>query len=261
MMRNDSPPPPMTNPTEKYCVKKHKRWNASTRNLWQEYAPHRERVMSVLSGGVEASQSVGLVGAGNCNDVDLCALHRVFGKIIFVDPDPQAVQKGLKRQGLPQQSTAIFPYPLEVLPNSSLVAAKVDRAVSLCVLSQLFTKESSLLTSSEIQESLATHLLHLGQLANQDCIVISDFAVLNLDYDGIDFEHTSITSRLSSIANMGRFLVGLRTSETDRVLLDHKDLRAMFLPSKLLDIWVWKQGNRNLAVWALLLEKNRLTYN
>ncbi len=76
--------------------------NRESADAWQLYAPHRERVTSLIlqSLGSDSSGCVCLLGAGNCNDVDLNRLVDRCSEVHLVDLDADAMRSGIERQGL-----------------------------------------------------------------------------------------------------------------------------------------------------------------
>jgi hypothetical protein len=79
-------------------TQEHRRRNETTRDRWQEIAPHRARVMQLLveARGV-AGPSLCLLGAGNGNDVELAELAGAFERIALVDLDEQALARAVDR--------------------------------------------------------------------------------------------------------------------------------------------------------------------
>ena len=76
----------------------HRRRNETTRDRWQEMAPHRARVMQLLAEArAAAGPSLCILGAGNANDVELSALAGVFERIALVDLDEQALARAVER--------------------------------------------------------------------------------------------------------------------------------------------------------------------
>ena len=76
----------------------HRRHNQETAAAWEWFASHRARVTAEL---VRAgSRSVGIWGAGNCNDVDLQVLLQHYGQVTLYDIDYQAMIEGVERQSL-----------------------------------------------------------------------------------------------------------------------------------------------------------------
>lgn len=76
--------------------------NRDSRTGWAAYAPHREIVTRLIldSAPQDASElTLSVLGAGNCNDLDLDQLAARFSKISLVDVDTESVEEGLQRQG------------------------------------------------------------------------------------------------------------------------------------------------------------------
>ena len=67
--------------------------NRTTADAWSRYAPHRQRVMAMVPDGRDAL----LLGAGNCNDVDLRALAERFEALHLADVDGVACDAAVKR--------------------------------------------------------------------------------------------------------------------------------------------------------------------
>ena len=92
---------PATNPSANPVRDMQERFNLSTRSHWQHFAAHREQVEQLLL--PDCSHPAGRVcvlGAGNCNDLDLCRLAGRFEEIHLVDLDPSAIAQAVRRQGV-----------------------------------------------------------------------------------------------------------------------------------------------------------------
>jgi hypothetical protein len=76
-------------------------FNASSRGQWDGFAGHRRKV-SALLGAVAALGRTRLcvLGVGNGNDLDLPALLEVHREVHLVDLDPEALERGVGRQGV-----------------------------------------------------------------------------------------------------------------------------------------------------------------
>jgi hypothetical protein len=75
--------------------------NASTRGQWDWYAPHRRHIERLL---VPPNPGVGrlcVLGAGNCNDLDLRYLTQAYAQVHLVDIDRHAVEHAVARQQIP----------------------------------------------------------------------------------------------------------------------------------------------------------------
>lgn len=89
-------------------AKEHERRNDSTKDCWDVMASHRDRVTQLVSASGErqreensfAGLSLCVLGAGNCNDLDLGQLILLFDDVTLVDLDTQALQDAVLRQAV-----------------------------------------------------------------------------------------------------------------------------------------------------------------
>jgi hypothetical protein len=81
----------------------HLAFNAASRTSWPWFSEHRERVLNLIrshSRQPAASGALAVLGAGNCNDLDLTQLLKKFATVDLVDLDQLALDAGIARQGL-----------------------------------------------------------------------------------------------------------------------------------------------------------------
>ncbi|MDB5173443.1 MAG: hypothetical protein JWN51_2216 [Phycisphaerales bacterium] len=79
--------------------KKQARLNRSTRGQWGLYASHRAEIERLLVPERRGGR-ICVLGAGNCNDLDLQWLVEAYREVHLVDIDGDALQQAAKRQGL-----------------------------------------------------------------------------------------------------------------------------------------------------------------
>ncbi|AGA28772.1 hypothetical protein [Singulisphaera acidiphila] len=80
---------------------RHLEFNAGSRGQWDGFAGHRERVTQLLAAGGRPGESrLCVLGAGNCNDLDLPTLLKAHGNVYLVDLDHDALAQGAERQGV-----------------------------------------------------------------------------------------------------------------------------------------------------------------
>jgi hypothetical protein len=84
--------------------------NRETQDAWESFRSHREEVMQLLCEGYpspgatvssetpEKAERICLLGAGNCNDLELPQLLDTFSEVHLVDLDGEALRAGVKRQ-------------------------------------------------------------------------------------------------------------------------------------------------------------------
>ena len=134
-----------------------RRRNLERRDSWDCFSAHRAQATRLLSEGATAADagSLCVLGAGNCNDLDLNSLTRSFDRIHLVDLDAEALREGVRRQGL-AESDGIIQHGVDLIGgqpgNGPLDAAELlttlrdvphvsdvkhDRVASICTLSQV----------------------------------------------------------------------------------------------------------------------------
>ncbi len=91
----------MENLDSKRIIEEHLRRNRTTLDANQVFHEHRSRVTThILQLRGSDHDRLCLLGAGNCNDVDLRVLGSSFRQITLVDIDREAVECGLARQSI-----------------------------------------------------------------------------------------------------------------------------------------------------------------
>lgn len=75
------------------------RRNEESQSGWDKYASHRETVTQLILDSAGNGNSLTVLGAGNCNDIDLGQLANRFEIISLVDVDRTAIETGMSRQG------------------------------------------------------------------------------------------------------------------------------------------------------------------
>lgn len=73
-------------------------FNRASQASWRAFAAHRDQVTFRLEAAGAPSRSLCVLGAGNCNDLDLVRLTSCWGKIRLVDIDAEAMQAGVMNQ-------------------------------------------------------------------------------------------------------------------------------------------------------------------
>jgi hypothetical protein len=76
------------------------RMNDSTRGQWDWYAAHRARIERLIIPQSRGGR-ICILGAGNCNDLDLNWLVQAYAQVHLVDIDPSALDRAVRRQGVP----------------------------------------------------------------------------------------------------------------------------------------------------------------
>jgi hypothetical protein len=145
----------------------HARGNRKSRDDWELYRSHRLRMTAAIESLLPAEPGVlYLLGAGNCNDVDLVALGARAAEIHLVDIDAAALARARDRQPAELRGRLVLHAPVDLTGllgrldrwknkppedaalaealtagvaeiGRALPAASADVAVSCCLMSQL----------------------------------------------------------------------------------------------------------------------------
>ena len=71
--------------------------NRSTRGQWQMYGAHRRQIERLIVPTQPGGRAC-VLGAGNCNDLDLKWMTQVYREVHLVDLDSDALARGVQRQ-------------------------------------------------------------------------------------------------------------------------------------------------------------------
>src|SRR5262245_45166658 len=83
--------------------------NRATSQGWALFSEHREKATHLLEGAAADNSRLCILGAGNCNDLDLKTLLRRYREIHLVDVDSDALTSAMARQKL-EHCPAVHPH-------------------------------------------------------------------------------------------------------------------------------------------------------
>ena len=112
--------------------------NATTASAWASFAAHRNRVTGLLQARSAASRLC-VLGAGNCNDLDIGELLASHAEIHLVDLDADALSGGIARQNVNAHRSIHTHAPfdlsgrLEAMASWRPSAPVADADVELCI--------------------------------------------------------------------------------------------------------------------------------
>ena len=269
--------------------------NRGSAGGWDTFAGHRERVMAVVLDALSdaaARPALALLGAGNCNDVDLVDLAGRCQTVHLIDLDGEALERARVRQPpevaarldlragvdlcggldrLPVARAGARRIDPAELANQALarlrtvLPSEVDVAVSACLLSQI-TQSCRLALGLEhpqlfeIAEALVS--AHLRALVSM--VRPGGRAVLVTD---VVSSETYPLEELAADEPLARLLD--RLEATDNVLTGAQPrfLRRFFTrdpiaapllagPPRLTDPWLWRLGDDlTLLAYAVVLAR------
>ncbi|PZD71445.1 hypothetical protein C1752_06408 [Acaryochloris thomasi RCC1774] len=265
-------------------------FNLSSRNAWDVFADHRDRVTSQLMQGVDGSRLC-ILGAGNCNDLDLQTLVQFHREVHLVDIDTNALDQGVVRQNLANHSrihvhgdidltgmldqianwssdthvsetdiAAFLDHPIHSLKR---IPGPFDVVASTCILSQLI-KTVVDAVGEEHQRFLALiqairmgHLRHLMQLtvSGGTSLLFTD-VVSSTSYPGLASVPThNLSQVLSQLIKDGNFFHGVNPAVLMNLFRQDPELSEQVTTIEPIGPWLWDLGPRSYAVVALKLKR------
>ncbi len=101
--------------------------NQSTRGQWDWYANHRRHIERLIVPARRGGR-ICVLGAGNCNDLDLKWLTEAYAEVHLVDIDPGALERAVKRQRGDKARLKLHA-PVDLTGIANLTAGWKGRAV------------------------------------------------------------------------------------------------------------------------------------
>jgi hypothetical protein len=265
-------------------IELHRGLNRDTAENWHQFADHRARVTALAPGG----DTCAVLGAGNCNDLDLEALAQRYREIHLMDLDGEALERAIARQPAAIarrlvlhppvdlsgalhrlasfRRTALTPAELGALPQSSADAVlhaiepRFDTVLSTCVLSQIMhtcnralgagTPQLEIIACALVVAHLrvVTGLLRPGGVATLVTDTVSSESYALEELWG---ERTPL-ELLDHLEQTQNFLSGTSVSFLRRILRSDEVISKLIYPPRLVEPWLWRLNSQfTLLAYAL----------
>jgi hypothetical protein len=268
--------------------------NRTTAGDWDLFAAHRARLSALIREAAPSGRPSRLcvLGAGNCNDLDLPSLVPLFAQTHLVDLDGEAMRRGVERQNMAggpalhrhagvditgclgamaawSAQTAMTDAELErcaTLPVTGAVPhlpGPFDLVVSACVLSQIVYAVVDALGERHprfIDAVRAMRLGHLRLLAELVApggtgILCSD-VVSSDSFPGLPaVAPQAMAATVFRLVHEGNFFHGLNPAVVVSQLRSDPVLRAQATDVEYRPPWLWTICERSYAVYAITFRK------
>ena len=276
-----APPPPPA------LLKHHRDNNRVTADGWDRFAEHRRRQSDLVidAGG----GTLAVLGAGNCNDLELERVAAVFESIHLIDLDEQAIQRARSRQLAAVAAKVVLRAPIDVsgalseLPRlrgktvsaaqlgalsrtavDNVVAAlpeRFDTVLSACLMSQIMHSCSVALSShpqlAPIGNALAVaHLRALLALVRPGGRVVFVTDTVSSDTYPLRelWGQQAPAALLAHLDQTGNVLSGTGITFVRQVLAAESSLLAE--RPRLVEPWLWQMHEDvTMMVYALTLRR------
>ena len=270
--------------------------NRSTREHWRWFASHRAEIQKLLlpevGGPAGPAPRLCVLGAGNCNDVDLAALTGAFAEVHLVDIDAASLDEAVRRQGVAGAPAVglhgnvdltgiadVFPLWEKKPPTVAEVDAVARRAaaapapglggpfdvvLSPCLLSQLCGYATDVLGRAhprrrELLVALRTRHLRtvVDLLAPGGAgVVVCDVASSTGHPQLHDARRDKLPDLLDRLTYTDRTFDGLSPAAMRAALRSDPLIAPLLGPVQQIAPWLWKLGpRRTFLVYALRLRR------
>jgi hypothetical protein len=270
------------------------RSNRNSRASHAHFAGHRERLTRAILErcAPQPGDRLCILGAGNCNDLELSQLAERYAELHLVDLDEGALQHARERQprgvrerlvlhpnldlsqllGRLDELRALQWKPEQLLSHPERAAARIaaqlgmrfQSVVSACLVSQLQLGLRTELSDDHPLFGAASYtldLLHLRTLAalaapGGRALLVSDVADDQLaPLAGLEPED-DLLQLLAGLVLHGEVFASVSPVLLSQICLDDPVLASQLALQPLRDVWLWQlTEQRSYLVYALLLER------
>jgi hypothetical protein len=275
-------------PPSPALLRHHRDNNRATADGWDRFADHRERQSELVLGA--GGRTLAVLGAGNCNDLDLDRVAAAFETVHLVDLDEEAIRRARAR--IPEAAAAkvvlrapidlsgalaelprlrgktVSPAQLTALSRAatdSVVAAlpeRFDTVLSSCLLSQIMHSCYVALGShpqlAHIGSALAgAHLRALLALARPGgAVVFVTDTVSSETYPLRElWGQQAPAALLTHLDQANNVLSGTSVSFVRQVLA--AETSSLAARPRLVEPWLWQMhADVTMLVYALLLQRS-----
>lgn len=270
--------------------------NREAIDAWNLYEPHRRRVTSLIREALPDdeldSARVCLLGAGNCNDVDLNSLVEQRANVLLIDLDADSLQQGIARQNLTDRSEVQFQTDLDLTglfdqlqPRSSSsqaysaqdvreLAAQAetysvnelpggfDVVASMCLLSQLIDGILHCIPDPQMALPLlqAVRQRHLRLLLEQcrpggRAVLFSEIVSSDTCPELTMTPDHQLQPLLTRALSNGNFFTGLHPGIIQQELHSCPSINSLVADVKTVSPWRWPFLTRTYAVTAFVVQR------
>jgi hypothetical protein len=271
----------------------HRHRNADSRERWECFATHRQKVTELLLASHPAGQArLCLLGAGNCNDLDLTALTSGFAEVHLVDLDQEAIRGGVVSQKLDDANQIRLHGDLDVAGCNEIVSdwtpeqlpadADIQRCIdtvnaypplritgpfdvvaSVCLLTQLFDSLSMSLGGEhprflELLTCLRLrHVRLLFELLQPGgiAVLITDFVSSSTVPELATTSDHDLPRLAAKLISSRNFFTGTNPGVLHKLFQNDAVVGPQLSQLEMTKPWLWDFGPRTYAVYAITAKK------
>jgi hypothetical protein len=258
-------------------------------DAWGRFAGHRDRVLRILTTVAGNGSSLGVLGAGNLNDLDLDCLLHLYERVDLADLDVDAVHAGLARQGATTTTVRVqgpvdLSGILDRLPAGNhagddgaalcgvlahhrcvVKGAPFDVTLSAGLLTQLLQAvvDSSLSSGEVVAVSLALRDKHLADLVyltrpGGTLVLVTDVVSTTTAPRLLANAEADLEEQMAGLVAARNFFTGTNPYRIAAVLEEDERFRGLVTDIRLVDPWLWQvTADRQHLTCAILARRQR----
>lgn len=268
-------------------IQRQQEHNAQSRGGWECFAEHRRRVMQLLlpAAPLEGARLC-VLGAGNCNDLDLAGLAQAFAEVHLVDLDAAALAAGVAQQqpaaaerislhggcdlsGILDRLSAHQNQPADAAGIQSMIdaalaapaplAGQFETAASVCLLSQLIHSVVLALGAEHprfVELMAAVRLRHLRLLTEMlapggRAVLVTDLVSSDTCPELATIDERNLPALTRQLVESRNFFHGTNPAVMAQIPRADPQLRQRPESLQITNPWRWNLGPRVYAVYAL----------
>lgn len=253
--------------------------NLETLGDREQFAQHRAHVMRlILECQTSAEDRLCVLGAGNCNDLELDVLGEHFSEVHLVDIDDQSLRTAAPRaEDVTLHNTDLTGWYDTIASDTNRDAAvesiqsatksyqpeipssPFDVVISTCLLSQIIESSIAVLGRDHplLNDSIFAirhhHLRTMLQLAHPGgrLVLVTDFVSTVTLPELASVSDDRLIETVQSALENGNFFTGLNPAAIAKRLTTDEGLAALATDVRISDPWRWSMGPRTFAVAAI----------
>ena len=237
--------------------------NRQTRDAWERCAAHRRRIHELISAAAPASGGrICVLGAGNCNDLDLRALQRDFAEVCLADLDREALDAALARQR-PSAARLFVHAPCDLDAPALDLDGPFDLVLSAGVLTQMFQtiEDLGLSPETELARVLALRTRHLHLLfrlvrPGGAFVLVTDVVSTATAPDLNHCAEAELPACLAQLIEARNFFTGANPSAIWKELNEAAEFSGLCRSIESHDPWLWPvTAAHHYLTWAVTVRR------
>ena len=254
--------------------------NRATEKSADRFAPHRRRVMALALGAERGPAAV--LGAGNCNDLDLPSLAARFEEVHLLDLDGEALRGAVGRAPAEARARLVLHGGVDLSGIHDLLAGWDRRAPSAaedeaaakdtlpvaelglcqtsCLLTQMILSIVDRLGSPhprcvDLVRAVRTgHLLSVARSLRRDGlgVIVSDMVSSDTVPDLLATPPGAMRARMEALVRAGNFFTGANPYVIAASLQQQPEIAPLVRDVQLSEPWIWPIADlRGYLVFAV----------